>query len=416
MINGLGSLGHFLRGRGRLDEAESCYKKALGLAETLEQKDRYYYCISDLAEVAQQRGDLRGALEGKLKSLEFYRSVQQHENICGGCVWVAWLAETLGDHAKAESLLLEVLDVREKTMNRAGMCDANRALGRHLMRMGRVQEAKDMLLIALTGHESIGAPGPIAGTELALALLAMDTGDHEDAGMRLKRSMEARSKLGEVTGVIETRTVMARLCRRMFLEEDSDTLWRQMFEDAKQLDSPAHWIALHRARGIDLVIVGQHSDALAEFRSALFIACKAGWRFDADYLTCLAANAAFDSGDDGSAAEMVIRIEPWVEQTGAVKHAAMLSGIRLRLAVRQGEAAAIKSALGTMEQRYSRIGGLPDFEDGPAVALLDVAEWHYKEGRGDDAATLARQALGASGFERWIRRERASTLAKEGAA
>jgi tetratricopeptide (TPR) repeat protein len=411
IISASRALAHFLRQRGRMAEATRLYGDAAVLAEQLEDQDWRWFCQTDAAELALLGGDPAGAVAIWLQALEYFRSKEMHDSVCGALGSIADARERLGHHALAAEALREVVGARRARGAKAAIASAHLALGGHLRLVGRFEEARVELGEALALREAIGNPDKVARAELALARLELRELRLDDAQPRIERALGIFTRLGDPDDLILIRTLSAQLLRARGEDEESDALWDSVLRDARGIGCPVQLANSLSERGADLLLLGRAGDALAVLDEAAALAERAGRTSLRCHLDLLAANALLDLGDVPRTAPLVARARETADRSGEARHRSMLAALGLRIALRERDAGAIAAAEQAARESAAGIPAAADAMSGFATAWLDLAEWHAGSGRNAEAAALAAQALVAATWQRWHRRERARTLA-----
>jgi CHAT domain-containing protein/Tfp pilus assembly protein PilF len=205
----LEQLGEVSRELGELAAAEKHLTRALATLERAADVRELPPCLTLLAALAQEQGDVA-------RSEAYYRRALETARPLGpDAPLLSLLQESLGRlvagqgrRAEAETLLREALARDQRTGDRGyGLAQRHRVLGDFLLENGALEEAQTHLQAALAFYQQL-APGSSdeASTYHALALVARKQERLEDAEALLRRGMAAL----EIQGRHMVRSVEAR--------------------------------------------------------------------------------------------------------------------------------------------------------------------------------------------------------------
>ncbi|HTG33289.1 MAG TPA: tetratricopeptide repeat protein [Thermoanaerobaculia bacterium] len=165
----LSNLGKALSKLGRLTEAEASIREALALFQESLPKDHLYiaFCLSDLAENLASQRRLPEAEDIFRKALHVSSATADNraDPLAAGIIrnYGRFLARDKGDMEAAVPVLREALDTFRKRLQPGHwyIADAQNYLGSVLLKMGRCQEAKPLLLESHQGLKaSLGDKSP----------------------------------------------------------------------------------------------------------------------------------------------------------------------------------------------------------------------------------------------------------------
>ena len=158
-------LGMTAQDRGRLDEAEDWYRKALTINEELGDRPGMAITYHQLGITAQDRGRLDEAEDWYRKSLTINEELGDRPGMATTYHQLGITAQDRGRLDEAEDWYRKSLTINEELGDRPGMAITYHQLGMTAQDRGRLDEAEDWYRKSLTINEELGdRPGIAAST------------------------------------------------------------------------------------------------------------------------------------------------------------------------------------------------------------------------------------------------------------
>ena len=207
-------LGMTTQARGRLDEADDWYRKALPIWDEIGDRPR-------MASTYHQFG-MTASLRGRLDEADkWYRRAIQIREELGLRDMLAIDYHQLGNNALDRGRLDEADDWYRKSLaikgelgDRPGMAVTYHQLGMSAHDRGRLDQAKDWYRESLTIKEELGDRPGMADTYHQLGLLAQDRGRLDEAGDWYRKSLMIAEELGDQPGMASTYTQLGLLAEQ----------------------------------------------------------------------------------------------------------------------------------------------------------------------------------------------------------
>jgi tetratricopeptide (TPR) repeat protein len=158
--------------RGRLDEAEDWFHKALAITEELGDRPHIAVTYHDLGVTEQTRGRLDEAEDWYRKALAIKEELGDRPQMAITDHQLGMLAQDRGRLDEAEDWYRKALAIEEALGDRAGMLASYHQLGIIAHLRGRLDEAEDWFRKALAIEEELGDRSDMAVTYQQLGLLA----------------------------------------------------------------------------------------------------------------------------------------------------------------------------------------------------------------------------------------------------
>ena len=165
-------LGITAQNRGRLDEAEDWYRKALAIKEELGNRPSMANTYRQLGMTAQARGRLDEAEDWYRKALAIDEELGNRPHMAITCHQLGRTAQDRGRLDEADDWYRKALAIEEDLGNRPHMAATCHQLGITAQDRGRLDEAEDWYRKALAIEEDLGNPPGMAMTYGQLGLLA----------------------------------------------------------------------------------------------------------------------------------------------------------------------------------------------------------------------------------------------------
>ena len=167
-------LGITAQDRGRLDEAEDWYRKALAISEELGNRPYMAFTYGQLGNTAQDRGRLDEAEDWYRKALAISEDFGNRPLIAGVYHQLGMIAQLRGRLGEAEEWFRKSLVIGEALGDRPHIAGVYHQLGRTAQDRGRLDEAEDWYRKALAIEVELGDLPRNAMTYGQLGLLADD--------------------------------------------------------------------------------------------------------------------------------------------------------------------------------------------------------------------------------------------------
>lgn len=279
---------HYLE--GRLTEyvaaSASLRDRALAIADTA----RAANIVSWMTAAAVMSGDPR-AEEYAADAERLAREAELPVIAARVARFRSWLARFRGNPAPAEAAARRLLASSEKDGDRQAVVTARRALGEALIERGRLEEAHEMLAVALAMSKEIGEAQSRTELLCGLARLALARGDADSADSFATDAV-AGVRAEDLVAVSLAQEVLASV--RSAQERDAEA--EAGFRDALAVIAPTEY----RERWAD-----------ASIAYARFLAGR---------------------GRPGEAEQILRPIERWLEDRGYTFRRAQIAGLRASLA------------------------------------------------------------------------------------
>lgn len=205
----LNNLAGVLLRRGRLDEAGKLFEQSLVLRKEQGDKSGQAYALDNLGVVLRRRGDLAGARQRHDIALRLRQEIGQKIGEVSSLNNLGTLALDQGDLPAARRSFERSLAICRETGSQSSMAYALFGLGEVLAREGRIGEAVKRHEEALVLRERLGEKGTAAESRLALATLALDSGDKVKAGELAASAAAELERQGAADGQALALTVLA---------------------------------------------------------------------------------------------------------------------------------------------------------------------------------------------------------------
>jgi predicted ATPase/DNA-binding XRE family transcriptional regulator len=162
--------GDRLRDVGRLEEAETQYRRSLDLWRPMGNLDAIAYPIGNLGRLALQAGRIQEAYDHLSESVAIARAIGNRVAIVD---WLPHLGDVLlsmGDIAQAEACYDEALSLCQEMGNHIASTDIWVNLGYILLIKGETVQAKDAFRRSLMGYHTFGETQQSLGVDQTLLL------------------------------------------------------------------------------------------------------------------------------------------------------------------------------------------------------------------------------------------------------
>jgi len=197
----LNQMGHIHKLRGKLKDAEDCYRRVLELGSDRNYEGVQAVALCNLGLIYKTRGDLDKADEMHRKSLEIEKKLGRPEGIARQYGNLGSIYLTRGELDKAERAFLKILKIHEELDDKEAKAIDYLNLGLIYRKQGDLDNAEEMHLKSLEIDKKLGRIVGMANNYAALGLVHYD---REDLGTSEKmhiKGLEIEKKLGRLEGM-----------------------------------------------------------------------------------------------------------------------------------------------------------------------------------------------------------------------
>jgi tetratricopeptide (TPR) repeat protein len=197
-------LGWTAQDRGRLEEAEHWYRKALAISEELGDRPGMATSYHHLGMTAQDRGRLEEAEDWYRKALAISEELGNRPYLASTYHQLGITAQDRGRLEEAEDWYRKALAIKEELGDRPGMAITYHQLGMTAQDRGRLDEADDWYRQAIQIREELGLRAMLATDYHQLGITAQHRGRLEEADDWYRKSLAIKEELGNVPGMALT--------------------------------------------------------------------------------------------------------------------------------------------------------------------------------------------------------------------
>ena len=205
-------LGMVAQNRGRLDDAEDWYRKALAIRADISDKPGLAMTYHQLGIAAHSRGRLDDALSWYIKSLAIEEELGNKLGMAGSYHQLGNLAGDRGWLDDAEGWYCKALAIEEELCHKPGMALACNALGAVAQERWLLDDTKERLLDdaeewyrkALAIREELGDKPGTADTYHQLGVAAHSRGRLDDAEGWYRKALAIDEEIGNTSGMAGT--------------------------------------------------------------------------------------------------------------------------------------------------------------------------------------------------------------------
>jgi tetratricopeptide (TPR) repeat protein len=205
------NLGVIAQDRGRMDEAQDCYRKSLAIVDALDDKPGRASAYLQLGKFAQDRWDLEEAEKWYRKSLALDEELRNKPRLAATYHQLGEIARFRERPDEAESWYLRSMNIEEQLENKPGLAESYGAIGGLAMSQGRLEEAEDWYRRSLTVSEEIGNKPGIAHTYRLIGMVAQQRGRSEEAEEWYRSSLAIGQEIGDKSSMARTFIMLAVL-------------------------------------------------------------------------------------------------------------------------------------------------------------------------------------------------------------
>ena len=197
-------LGITAQHRGRLDEAEDWYRKALTIKEGLGDRPGMAISYYQLGMTAQHRGRLDEAEDWYRKALTIEEALDDLPGMADTYHELGITSQLRGRLDEAGNWCRMSLTIKEELGDRPDMALSYNQLGNIAYLRERLDEAEDWYRKALTIEEALGDRPGMADTYHQLGITTQDRGRLDEAGDWYRKSLTIKEELGDLAGIALT--------------------------------------------------------------------------------------------------------------------------------------------------------------------------------------------------------------------
>jgi tetratricopeptide (TPR) repeat protein len=197
-------LGLAAEDRGRLDEADDWYRKALAIQEELGNRPDMSSTYHQLGNAAYRRRRLDEADDWYRKSLAIHEELGNRPHMASTYHQLGMTAQRRGRLDEAEDLYRKSLAIEEELGNRPGVASSYHHLGMTAQDRGRLDEADDWYRKSLAIEEELGNRPFMVRTYHHLGMTAQDRGRLDEADDWYRKSLAISEELGDLPAMAPT--------------------------------------------------------------------------------------------------------------------------------------------------------------------------------------------------------------------
>ena len=197
-------LGITAQRRGRLDEADDWYGKALTIAEELGNRPGMALIYHQLGNTAHMRGRPDEAGDWYRKALTIKEELGDRPGMAITYHQLGMTAQNRGRLDEADDWFRKALTINEELGNRPRMARTYAQLGNTALERGRLDEAEDWYRKSLTIFQELGDQPHMAATYHALGITAQARGRLDEAGDWFRKALTINEELGNRPGMALT--------------------------------------------------------------------------------------------------------------------------------------------------------------------------------------------------------------------
>ena len=190
-------LGNVASIRGRLDEAEDWYRRAIQIREELGLRALLATDYHQLGNTAHRRGRLDEAGDWHRKALTIFEELGDRPHMADSYHQLGMTAQDQGQLDKAGDWYRKALTIFEELGDRPGIATEYHQLGNTAYVRGQLDEAGDWYRKALTISEELGDRPGLATEYHQLGMTARRRGQLDEAGDWYRKALTISEELGD---------------------------------------------------------------------------------------------------------------------------------------------------------------------------------------------------------------------------
>ena len=194
-------LGRVAEERGRWDEAEKWFRKALAIEEEIGSRQHILGAYQELGRVAHERGRLDEAEEWYRKALAIREEVGDYQGMASTYHQLGMVARERGRLGEAEEWYRTSLAIRTQASDRPEMAKSFHELGNIALLGGRLAEAEEWYRKSLAIVEEVRDRTGMANTYDMLGVVAQRRGGLREAEDWYRNSLALKEETGNRPGM-----------------------------------------------------------------------------------------------------------------------------------------------------------------------------------------------------------------------
>jgi tetratricopeptide (TPR) repeat protein len=190
-------LGRAAQDRGRLDEAEDWYRRAVQIREELGLRALLATDYHQLGNTAHLSGRLDEAEDWYRRALAIFEELGNRPHMASAYHQLGMTAQDRGRLDEAEDWYRRSLAIKEELGNRPGLAITYHQLGNTAYLSGRLDEADDWYRRSLAIKEELGNRPHMASAYHQLGITAQDRGRLDEADDWYRKALAINEELGD---------------------------------------------------------------------------------------------------------------------------------------------------------------------------------------------------------------------------
>jgi tetratricopeptide (TPR) repeat protein len=220
-------LGMTVQDRGRLNEADDWYRKALAIFAELGDRRGMADTYHQLGITAQDRGELDEADDWYRKALTTYEELGDRAYTAGSYHQLGRIAQDRGRLDEAKAWYRKALTIIEELGNRPDMALCYHQLGSNAYLRGLLDEAEAWYRKALTIREELGDRRGMADTYHQLGITAQVRGLLDEAEAWYRKALTIREELGDRSNEAGAYHQLGRTAQDRGLLDEAEAWYRK---------------------------------------------------------------------------------------------------------------------------------------------------------------------------------------------
>lgn len=305
---------------------------------------------------------------------------------------LAHLESVRGEYETANERLRQAAEVFEELGNRRGVADVANQIGLLNERRGAYQQALDAYREGLRLRRELGDRRGIAESLNNVGFAYYLLGDYDNALVYWQQALELFRDSGNREGMVWARQSIGQLELARGSWVGAAKSFHTSLEASRELEALDTEAVALGYLGRLAQLEGRFTAALETYDEALGILETIGDRRGLVEFTLYRAEALLEIGRRQDTREALDRVEAWLEDSGNEEQRALLSSLRARLELMEGDVGAasreVDRARSAAQRSHSVTAGLRSRLDAARVALAGGREAAARR----ELATLATEA------------------------
>jgi tetratricopeptide (TPR) repeat protein len=240
------SLGFIYTTRGKLDQAEQMYRKALVINEKIGRQKGMAILYGNLGNIYSIRGEMDQAEQIYCDALAIYEKLNDQEGISTMYGNLGIIYSTRGDMDQAEQMYRKALAIDEKLGLQEGMANQYGNLGIIFDERGDQAQAEQMYNKSLAVNEKLGRLEGMAIQYINLGVLYIRHGDLDQAEKMYQKALLIEEKLGRVEGMGSVYCNLGHLHKQRGNLDQAEQMYRKALTYAETLGAKHQINKLHK--------------------------------------------------------------------------------------------------------------------------------------------------------------------------